>query len=149
MEPQWLNFNSTGQVFCQPQDQARSAWDNLPPGNLPPCSNDEKAVQKAEVRTEPEDVKKQWILEKVYDAVGHELCPDIQKQEDWEMRFDSRGKSLSLQYCSRARGGDENNERRIMHWAYPSSDEEEGLEFYQSKVKEPNKRQKLEVSPEG
>jgi len=22
MEPQWLNFNSTGQVFCQPQDQA-------------------------------------------------------------------------------------------------------------------------------
>ena len=106
-------------------------------------------MHEAEVRTEPEDVKKQWILEKVYDAVGHELCPDIRKQEDWEMRFDSRGKSLSLQYCSRVRGDDENNERRIMHWAYPSSDEEEGLEFDQPKVKEPNKRQKLEVSPEG
>ncbi len=47
LEPQWLNFNSTGQIFCQPQDQARSSWDNLPPGNLPPCSNDEMAVQKA------------------------------------------------------------------------------------------------------
>ncbi len=48
-------------------------------------------MHKAEVRTEPEDVKKQWILEKVYDAVGHELCPDIQKQEDWEMRFEVCG----------------------------------------------------------
>ena len=57
-------------------------------------AEDEKTVQKAEVRTEPEDVKKQWILETVYDAVGHELCPDIQKREDWEMRFDSRGKII-------------------------------------------------------
>ncbi len=48
-------------------------------------------MHKAEVRTEPEDVKKQWVLEKVYDAVGHELCPDIQKQEDWEMRFEVCG----------------------------------------------------------
>ena len=84
--------------------------------------------------------KPRFILEKVYDAAGHELCPDIQEREGWERRFDSRGRTLSLQYCTRVRGDDENDERRIMHWAYPSSDEEEGVAFYRSKVTEPHKR---------
>jgi hypothetical protein len=84
--------------------------------------------------------KPRGILEKVYDAAGHELRPDIQKREGWERRFDSRGRTLSLQYCTRVRGDDENDERRIMHWAYPSSDEEEGIAFYRSKVTEPHKR---------
>ena len=79
-------------------------------------------------------------MEKVYDAAGHELCPDVQKRGGWERRFDSRGRILSLQYCTKVRGDDENDERRIMHWAYPSSDEEEGIAFYRSKVTEPIRR---------
>ena len=84
--------------------------------------------------------KPRGILEKVYDAAGHELRPDIQKREGWERRFDSRGRTLSLQYCTRVIGDDENDERRIMHWAHPSSDEEEGIAFYRSKVTEPIRR---------